>query len=208
MRLSNRKTRLINVVATPLWSVTHGSECRAPEWRTAPWLQGVHIYEIGSGNAAFSLVELTLALGVAAFCLLAVFGLMPVGVQTNRNATSQTRATSITAAVIADLRATPKTATTSSQFVIPFGTATTRFFDGEGRCACDDAGSQAPNPQAGDCSNSWSPPLQLRYRLSLTWSGSTALRYADLNITWPAAANPAATTPSGSVETFAAFNRN
>ena len=41
---------------------------------------------------AFSLVEVTLALGVAAFCLIAVFGLMPVGVQTNRNATSQTGA--------------------------------------------------------------------------------------------------------------------
>ncbi len=49
--------------------------------------------------AGFSLVELTLALGVAAFCLIAVFGLMPVGVQTNRNATSQTRATNIAAAV-------------------------------------------------------------------------------------------------------------
>src|SRR5262245_13457508 len=57
---------------------------------------------------AFSLVELTLALGIAAFCLLAVFGLMPIGVQTNRNATSQTRATNISAAVIADLRAMPK----------------------------------------------------------------------------------------------------
>ena len=56
---------------------------------------------------AFSLVEVTLALGIAAFCLIAVFGIMPVGVQTNRNATSQTAATNIMAAVIADLRATP-----------------------------------------------------------------------------------------------------
>ena len=54
---------------------------------------------------AFSLVELTLALGIAAFCLIAVFGLMPIGVQTNRNATSQTEATNISAAVVADLRA-------------------------------------------------------------------------------------------------------
>src|ERR1044072_3486768 len=57
---------------------------------------------------AFSLVELTLALGVAAFCLLAVFGLMPLGVQTNRNANSQTAAANIMAAVIADLRAASK----------------------------------------------------------------------------------------------------
>ena len=62
-------------------------------------------------NAAFSLVEVTLALGIAAFCLIAVFGLMPIGVQTNRNATSQTAANNIIAAIVADLRATPKTST-------------------------------------------------------------------------------------------------
>jgi len=53
----------------------------------------------------FSLVELTLAIGVAAFCLIAVFGLIPVGVQTNRNSTSETQATTIIALAIADLRA-------------------------------------------------------------------------------------------------------
>ena len=72
---------------------------------------------------AFSLVEVTLALGIAAFCLIAVFGLMPVGVQTNRNATSQTAATNIIATVVADLRATPKTSNISSQFRITFGTS-------------------------------------------------------------------------------------
>ena len=56
-----------------------------------------------SRTGAFSLVEVTLALGVAAFCLIAVFGLVPVGLQTNRNATSQTAATNIIAAVVADL---------------------------------------------------------------------------------------------------------
>ena len=44
---------------------------------------------------AFSLVEVAIALGIAAFCLLAVFGLMPIGVQTNRNATSQSAAANI-----------------------------------------------------------------------------------------------------------------
>ena len=67
---------------------------------------------------AFSLVELVLALGVLAFCLIAVFGLMPVGMQTNRNATSQTAATNIIGGIVADLRATPAAATTSPQFAI------------------------------------------------------------------------------------------
>src|SRR5205814_10489084 len=57
---------------------------------------------------AFSLVEVTLALGVAAFCLLAVFGLMPIGLQTNRNTISQSAAANIIAAVVADLPATSK----------------------------------------------------------------------------------------------------
>ena len=57
---------------------------------------------------AFSLVEVTLALGIAAFCLIAVFGLVPVGVQTNRNATSQTTATNILSSVVSDIRASPK----------------------------------------------------------------------------------------------------
>ena len=158
-------------------------------------------------TAAFSLVEVTLALGIAAFCLLAVFGLVPVGVQTNRNATSQTAATNIMAAVIADLRATP---TTSMQFAITFGpngTSTTRYFDSQAQCSCDSAGLQKPNPLTGDCSLSWSPALQPRYRLSITWNGSSGLRFGDLKVTWPAAADPAMITPSGSTQILAAFDR-
>jgi len=157
----------------------------------------------------FSLVEVTLALGIAAFCLIAVFGLIPVAALTNRNATSQTRATNITAAVIADLRATPKTNSASLQFAIPFfSTNTTRYFDSQGQCSCDSAGTQRPNPLTRTCSASWSPALQPRYRVTITWSGSTTLPYADVKVTWPAAVDPATTTPSGSTEMFAAFDRN
>jgi uncharacterized protein (TIGR02598 family) len=137
---------------------------------------------------AFSLVEVTLALGIAAFCLIAVFGLMPVGVQTNRNATSQTAAGNIIAAVVCDLRATPKNATSSSQFNIAFGTnPPPMYFDGTGQFATT-VGANS------------------RYQLNITWYGSTGLRYADLKLTWPAAATPA--NASGSAEMFAAFDRN
>jgi uncharacterized protein (TIGR02598 family) len=136
---------------------------------------------------AFSLVELTLALGVAAFCLVAVFGLMPVGVQTSRNATSQTSATNIMAAVVADLRATQITRDTSSQFGIQFGTDTTLYFDSAGQAFR-------------------TPDSESRYRLQMTWNGSVALPYADLTVTWPAPAMPA--NASGSAKMFAAFDRN
>jgi Tfp pilus assembly protein PilV len=161
-------------------------------------------------TSAFSLVEVTLALGIAAFCLIAVIGIIPVGVQTNRNAASQTAATNIMAAVIADLRATPTTTNTSTQFLIGLATngAQTRYFDGQGQCSCDIAGLQKLNPLAVNCSSSWSPALQPRYRLDITWnSAPTGLRYADVTVRWPAAAATAANA-SGSTEVFAAFDRN
>jgi uncharacterized protein (TIGR02598 family) len=140
---------------------------------------------------AFSLVEVTLALGIAAFCLIAVFGLLPIGVQTNRNATSQTAARNILAAVVSDLRATSKATNTSLQFAITFGTPKTLYFDGSGQFTnLLDANS--------------------RYRLNVTWnsSGWNGLSYADVKVTWPAPVDPATTTPSGSMENFVAFDRN
>jgi uncharacterized protein (TIGR02598 family) len=156
---------------------------------------------IANRAAAFSLVEVTLALGVAAFCLIAIFGLMPVGVQTNRNATSQTAATNIIAAVLADLRATPTASTTSSQFAITFGSDKTFYFDSQGQASCDVAGLQKPN-----CSSSWNSPLHTRYRVNISFPQTGGLAYADIKITWPAAASPA--NASGSAEMFAAFDRN
>ncbi len=139
-------------------------------------------------NASFSLVEVTLALGIAAFCLIAVFALMPIGVQTNRNATSQTAATNIISAVAADLRATPKTSTTSSQFAIQFGQSKDLYFNGTGGFVPD------------------TPDANSRYHLNITFPSSpTGLPYADLKVTWPAAATAA--NASGSLEMFAAFDR-
>src|SRR5215469_5230401 len=84
---------------------------------------------------AFSLIELTLALGVAAFCLIAVFGLVPVGVQTNRNATSETAATNILTSVVSDIRASPGAQSVRSAKYSIFRTklsSTTVCFDGQG----------------------------------------------------------------------------
>lgn len=136
----------------------------------------------------FSLVEVTLALGVAAFCLITVFGLIPVGVQTNRNATSQTAATNIIASVIADMRAT--TSSISPQYGITFGSAKTLYFDGAGQFTTL-LGANS------------------RYRARITFPSSPAgLSYADVKVTWPAPVDPAVGTPGGFVEMFAAFDRN
>ena len=146
---------------------------------------------------AFSLVEVTLALGIAAFCLIAVFGLVPVAALTNRNATSQTRATNIMTAVVADLRATPNTKTKSALFTIIFGTCKRLYFNSEGQVV-----------SSGTCDPSTTVPATSRYQVNVTWSDSgwNQLRYADVKVTWPAAA--AAANASGSTEMFAAFDRN
>jgi uncharacterized protein (TIGR02598 family) len=156
-----------------------------------------------SPTAGFSLVEVTLALGIAAFCLLTVFALVPIAVLANRNATSQTAATSIMAAVVADLRATPATAGTwtgtSSQFCIRLGTSTTLYFDSEGRCSSNLAGATSA------CGIAWAPALQARYQLNVTFPSTGNLTYADVKVTWPAAATAA--NANGSTEIFAAFDR-
>ena len=153
-------------------------------------------------TSAFSLVELTLALGIAAFCLIAVLGLMPVGVQTNRNATSQTAVTNIMAAVIADLRATPRCLATSSQYQITLGTAP----------GCQVVISPSPKTLYFDGTGQFSTTLgtNSRYQLNVTWNVtgncSAALPCADLKATWPAAATPA--NASGLAEMFVGFDRN
>ena len=159
-------------------------------------------------SRGFSLVELALSLGVAAFCLIAVFGLLPVGIQSQRNATSQTAAAGIIASVEADLRATPPTtpnrgvATTSVQYQIPIPanpvtsatTPSALFFTQEGTF-------------------STTAQAQSRYRVTITFlpndPGAAPARTATrayIRITWPAAADP--NVAAGSSETFATFDRN
>ena len=150
---------------------------------------------------SFSLVEVTLALGVAAVSLLAIFSLLPIGLQTNQRSIMQTASADILSAVAADLRATPVTnprgnATTSTQFGISIPAAgstetTTLFLNSAGRS------DTSLRPDS-------------RYRMTVTFvsngGGAKAATFADLKITWPAGA--AVTNAQGTAEMFAAFDRN
>ena len=152
-------------------------------------------------TSGFSLVEVTLALGVAAFCLIAVFGLMPIGIQTNRNTISQTAATSIISSVLADIRTAARvtaSATPSALYNINIPardnfntTPQTRYFDS--------AGQFTPSLTANS-----------RYQLNVTFPATPGptpkTTYGYVKVTWPAAAVP--TNASGSVQMFAAFDRN
>jgi uncharacterized protein (TIGR02598 family) len=138
----------------------------------------------------FSLVEITLSLGVTSICLLVVLGLLPIASQTNRSAAADTAAVSIAAAVLADIRGTPKAAATSPQFAVPFSANSVLFFDAEG--------------QATSTLNSNSI-----YRAEVTFpvnsSGANAATFVYVKVSWPAAASPA---NAGRTEMFTALNRN
>ena len=157
-------------------------------------------------RSAFSLVEVTLALGIAAFCLIAVFGLMPVSLQTNRNAISQTAATSIISSVLADIRTAARATASATpsplyQIIIPARdtsntTPQIRYFDTAGQFTT-------------------SPIANSRYQLNVTFPanpgpGTSKTTYSYLQVTWPPTVAQTSPTPmpSGSVQMFAAFDRN
>jgi uncharacterized protein (TIGR02598 family) len=57
-------------------------------------------------TSAFSLVEVVLSLGIAAFCLVAMLGLLPSGLKSAKNTTDQTAAAIVLENVALDLRNT------------------------------------------------------------------------------------------------------
>ena len=165
---------------------------------------------------SFSLVEVTLALGVAAVSLLAIFALLPVGLKTNQVAIERGTTTDLLSAVIADLRATPVTnprggVTTSPRFAISLPanpvssvTTVTLFFNTEGQCSTDLKGSTKPD------GSSWVPPLRARYRVTITFApngaGARTATFINLRATWPAAA--VISNAGGVAEMFLALDRN
>jgi uncharacterized protein (TIGR02598 family) len=154
-------------------------------------------------RAAFSLVEVTLALGVAGFCLLAVFALLPMGVQTNQAAFSQTAATTILSDVSADIRVAAQSnsgSVTSPMYgiVIPASGST----------------NTTPQPFYFDGQGGFSKTIQpaSRYRLAVTFpapsSNAPYATCANIKISWPAAVDTTSSiNPAGLVETVAAFRR-
>jgi uncharacterized protein (TIGR02598 family) len=156
---------------------------------------------------AFSLVEVTLAVGIAAFCLLTIMALFPTGLATNQITIQQTVNTSLAAAIAADLRATPITSSTSSRYGVTIpatGSAThTIFLQHDETVGAQDADAV--------------PSQNPKYRATITFtapnnSSQKTATGVRILITWPALADPVAiATPSkytGAYEVYTALNRN
>jgi type II secretory pathway pseudopilin PulG len=166
-------------------------------------------------TAAFSLVEVTLALGVAAFALLAILGMLPTSIKTHQAIIQQTTANSIISQIFSALR------------------ADVRLPPGQESKACPDPPDPNQPCQWSNLHGHWrdravpdtlyftkeakqtgtingSPPADAVFRAKITYrfppTDTTSL--ADITVSWPAQVDPAADgVPAGLVTTFVAVNR-
>jgi len=167
------------------------------------------------GTAAFSLVEVTLALGVAAFALLAILGMLPVSLKTQQASIQQTTANQIISQIFSDLRADVRLPPGQASKACPdppdpnqpcqwdqlhghwrnVATPDTLYFTNEAK-------------QTGTINGS--PPQDAVFRAKITYrfppTETTSL--ADITVSWPAQVDPdQGGTPTGSATSLIAVNR-
>lgn len=157
-------------------------------------------------DSAFSLLEVTFALGIATVCLCGILGLLLVGIQSHRTSIEQTAAAGWAGMVISDIRATLKSdpsATISRQFQIPIpasGIAKHILFlkEDEGRVGAIDTDAD--------------PSLDPKYRAIIVFTPCGKAAMLRVLITWPAMADRSAGDEpvnfTGSYEAITALDRN
>jgi type II secretory pathway pseudopilin PulG len=159
----------------------------------------------------FSLVEVTLALGVAAVCLIAVLALLPTSLKTQQASIEQTTANQIISTIFSSLRADVR---------LPPGLDSKVCGDNP-PCAWGDLHGHWRNVAAPDTlyftneakqtgTINGSPPADAVFRAKITYrfppSETTSL--ADVRVTWPAQVDPdQSDVLAGSVRGLIAVNR-
>jgi uncharacterized protein (TIGR02598 family) len=144
-----------------------------------------------TGSQAFSLVEVTLALGIISFGLIAIIGLVPKGLGIVKESADEAAALNILAAVSSDLQCVGSNTTESASYKIPVGKANAGkgYFDSDGNWLGNSA-----VPSDAVYVLSWT--IQAR-----SLQGPPA---ASLSIAWPAQA----IVPLGSVDCVLVLPRN
>lgn len=165
----------------------------------------------------FSLVEVTLALGIAAFSLVVLLGLLPVGVDTNKASAEETSAAAILANIVADLRATPHAKGVSYQsptyrFYVPAAVAannlnSTLYLREDGSVVSANAAPDpAKNPRYRVTVALYAPSKANGTDISRTSTG------VHLTITWPALGQSDIYKPppgyARTLEVFTTLDRN
>jgi len=146
----------------------------------------------------FSLVELTLALGVAGFCLIAVLGLLPISAKTNQAAIQQTTANAIISEIAADLNAAAR---------LPPGQVSKQY---SLKSRWDPTPDYLYFTNAGDPvgTNQATAPAGAVFRATITYRlpPTDTTSVADIRVSWPAAQSDQ-TKVAGSAGMFVAINR-
>ncbi|MFZ4779265.1 MAG: Verru_Chthon cassette protein B [Terrimicrobiaceae bacterium] len=135
--------------------------------------------------SAFSLVEVTLALGIVSFCLLAVVGLLPAGLKSIKNANEQAGAANVVGAVADSVRTA--SSPDGTNFVASFaGTTYSYRIDGQTNLI------SVPWDSLGlDGSSINASSKRLAARLDIyRGSNLTTNSRAVISVAWPAQANP------------------
>src|ERR1051325_2202748 len=126
-------------------------------------------------DSSFSLVELTISLGLTALCLTALLGLLPFAIETHQDNIGQTTSASILSSVITDLRATPRAESRSLQYGVAFGIPQFIYLSDEGRPVTPTDRTTVP-----------------RYKIAITFpptgAAPSSLTFISLKVIWPALA--------------------
>ncbi len=151
-------------------------------------------------------------MGIASFCLITVFALLPMGVANDKETVDTTVAAGIAAQVIADLRVNP-TATSSPHYSVPIPkaggatTITTTLPAAQILYFADDGSYSTTLVRTGA-----TPSL---YRVSVGYAppptGKTTATILRVFVSWPAVADTTTAWPSkykGSYELITALDRN
>ena len=153
---------------------------------------------------AFSLIEVTLAIGVAAFCLIAVMGLLPVAIKIQQASVQQTKANAIISQISSDLVADVR---------LPPGQASKAQGDWSN---LHGHWAQVATPDvlyftndAKQIGYQGTAPADATFRATITYMlpPTTTTSLANIKVTWPASVDPATGAPAGSAETFISVNR-
>lgn len=151
-----------------------------------------------SGKTGFSLVELALAIGIVAFCLVALLGVIPAGLRSQKMSVRTVTAADILTAISADMEISPSDSAESPLFGIHVPIAGEKstpqylLFDENGALA--DSKKRAV------------------YRAEIVWmpekSGQLASRLTNIRVAWPANGEVRSQNIQHFTETITAFNKN
>jgi len=162
-------------------------------------------------TAAFSLVEIVLAIGVTAFALIAILGMLPVALKTQQTSIQQTTANEIMNTIFGDMRADvrlpPGQQNKSQEGQMGLGlhghwaavaTPDTLFFDDQGKQIGTATPGTDPAAPAG---------AAFRAKITYLFPPNASTSVAKIIVSWPAAVILTTGVPAGSIETFIAVNR-